>query len=93
MRHPWRRYQARLQPSTDGNERMVRSSKPLDLPPGIARAFVNDMKLFFAEEDKHRRDAIAVRQLRTLQEYQSPHEKKLRLDDVRQLFERMKYHA
>ncbi len=66
---------------------------PIDLPPDIAHAFIKNMQLFFAEDDKHRRDAIAVRQLRTLQEYQSPHGKKLRLDDVRELFKRMRYHT
>jgi hypothetical protein len=64
-----------------------------EVPSAVALDFVEDMQAYFAEEDKHRRDAIAVRQLRTLQEYQAPHEKKLRLDDVRQLFERMRYHA
>jgi hypothetical protein len=66
--------------------------KPLQLPPEVARAFMDDMEAYFAENDKHRADAIAVRQLRTLQDYQAPYEKKLRLSDVRQLFERMKSH-
>jgi hypothetical protein len=26
--------------------------KPLNLPPGVARAFVNDMKAFFAEDNR-----------------------------------------
>jgi hypothetical protein len=33
----------------------------LDLPPEVARAFVKDMSAFFAEEDKHKHDAVAVR--------------------------------
>jgi hypothetical protein len=64
-----------------------------EMPPAVAREFVEDMQAYFAEDNKSRRDAIAVRQLRTLLDYQAPHEKKLRLDDVRELFERMKYHA
>ena len=43
--------------------------KPLELPPTEARAFVKDMKAFFAEEDGHKQDAIAVRQLRALREH------------------------
>jgi hypothetical protein len=84
---------AGLPASKNGRKRMMTSSKPLDLPSGVADAFVEDMRLFFAEEDRYRRDVIAVRQLRTLQEYQAPYEKKLRLDDVRELFKRMRYHA
>ena len=43
--------------------------KPLELPPTEACAFVKDMKTFFAEEDGHKQDAIAVRQLRALREH------------------------
>ncbi len=69
-------------------ERMTR--KPLDLPPAVARAFVKDMRAFFAEEDKHKQDAIAVRQLNALREHQGPREKPLRLSDVKQMFVEMK---
>jgi hypothetical protein len=34
-----------------------------------------------------------VHQLRTLQEYQGPREKKLRLDDVKEMFRQMKDQA
>ena len=61
----------------------------LDLPRDVVRAFAEDMKTYFAEDNKHRRDAIAVRQLRALQDFQAPHEKKLRLSDVRELFEQI----
>ena len=64
--------------------------KPVELPPAVARAFIKDMKAFFAEEDGHKRDAIAVRQLRALQEHQGPREKPLRLSDVKQMFLQMK---
>jgi hypothetical protein len=46
----------------------VGPSKPFDLPPAVARTFVDDMRAFFAEEDKHKQDAIAVRQLNALKE-------------------------
>ena len=46
--------------------------KPLDLPPEVAKAFVADMKAFFAEPNAVKRDEIAGRQLRTSREYQGP---------------------
>ena len=67
--------------------------KPLELPPAIARAFVEDMKAYFAEENPIKREGIAVRQLRALREHQGPREKKLRLSDVKELFAQMKDHG
>lgn len=67
--------------------------KPLDLPPAVARAFVDDMTAFFAEEDKHKQDAIAVRQLNALKEHQPTREKPLRLSDVKAMFREMKGQA
>ena len=58
------------------------------LPPEVARAFFSDMRAHFSEKDKHRRDRIAVNQLRTLQEFQGPLEKKLQPSDMRELFDR-----
>jgi hypothetical protein len=68
-------------------------NKRLDLPPAVAKAFVRDMKAFFAEKDAIKRDLIAVHQPGTLQEYQGPREKKLRLDDVKEMFRQMKDQA
>jgi hypothetical protein len=62
----------------------------LELPPEVARAFVEDMRAFFAEDDAFKRDTIAVRQLRTLQDYRLPLRPRLRLDDVKRLFEIMR---
>ena len=67
--------------------------KPLDLPPAVARAFVDDMRAYFAEENPIKRDGIAMRQLRALGEHQGPREKKLRLSDVKALFAQMKDHT
>jgi hypothetical protein len=67
--------------------------KPLDLPPDVARAFVDDMRAYFAEENPIKREGIAVRQLRALREHQGQREKKLRLSDVKEMFEQMKNHA
>jgi hypothetical protein len=64
--------------------------KPLDLPPAVAHALVEDMRAYFAEENPIKRDGIAVRQLRALREHQGPREKKLRLSDVKAMFLEMK---
>jgi hypothetical protein len=64
--------------------------KRLDLPPAVARAFVRDMRAYFAAQPGAKRDLIAVHQLRALQEFQGPREKKLRLDDIKEMFEAMR---
>jgi hypothetical protein len=64
--------------------------KPLDLPPAVGRAFVDDMWAYFAESDSIKRDLIAVRQLQALKELQAPRDKKLRLSDVKEMFLQMK---
>jgi hypothetical protein len=62
--------------------------KPLDLPPEIARAFVKDMRAFFAAGGTGvKADGIAARQLHALKEHYSG---KLRLTDVKQMFLEMK---
>jgi hypothetical protein len=48
------------------------SRKPLGLPPTVARTFVKDMRVYFAEGDKHKQDAIAARQLNAIKEHQGP---------------------
>jgi hypothetical protein len=74
-----------------GQALMIRKS--LDLPPAVARAFVDDVRAYFAEENPIKREGIAVRQLRALREHQGPREKKLRLSDVKELFAQMKDHT
>jgi hypothetical protein len=64
--------------------------QPLDLPPGIARAFIKDMKAFFAEENRSKQDEIAARQLSALNEYRGRQENPLRLSDIKMMFEAMK---
>ena len=44
--------------------------------------FVEDMKAFFAEENRYKQDEIALRQLHALKEHQGPREKALRLSEV-----------
>jgi hypothetical protein len=65
---------------------------PLELPPEVAKDFVDDMRAFFAEPDGHERNAIAVRQLRALNEYRGPRERRLQLDDIKELFGMMRHH-
>jgi hypothetical protein len=43
--------------------------KKLDLPPDVARSFVEDMRAYFAEPNPMRRDFIAGRQLQALRPY------------------------
>jgi hypothetical protein len=64
--------------------------KEIELPPTVARAFVKDMKAFFAENDAIKRDEIAARQLRALRDYNPPRAKKLRLSDVHAMFLQMR---
>jgi hypothetical protein len=64
--------------------------KPLELPPEVARSFVKDMRAFFAEQRRIKREEIAGRQLRVLWEYQRPSEKKLRRIDVEEMFAAMR---
>jgi hypothetical protein len=51
------------------------ASKPIDLPPVVARAFIKDMRASFAENDAIKRDEIAARQLRALRDYNPPRAK------------------
>ena len=48
------------------------------------------MRAFFAEENQIKRDEVAARQLHALKEHQGPREKKLRLSDVKAMFEQIK---
>jgi hypothetical protein len=60
--------------------------RQLDLPPKVARAFIDDMRAYFAEENRNKQDEIALPQLHALKEHQGPREKPLRLSDVKQMF-------
>ena len=40
--------------------------KPIELPPAVARRFVEDMRAFHAEPNAIKRDEIAARQLHAL---------------------------
>ena len=56
--------------------------KPTEIPPAVARSFVEDMRLYHATKDSIKRDEIAARQAWLLRERLSPREKKLRVIDL-----------
>ena len=64
--------------------------KPTELPPAVARRFVGDMRAFHAEPNAIKRDEIAARQLHALR---GRHTGKLRLSDVKEMFEQMGDHT
>jgi hypothetical protein len=61
--------------------------RELDLPPDVAREFVEDMEAFFKEPNQTKQDEIAARRLRVLREHSRG---KLRLSDVKQMFLKMR---
>ena len=61
--------------------------KPIELPPTVARRFVEDMRAFHAEPNAIKRDEIAARQLHTLKQH---YRGKLRLFDVKEMFEQLR---
>jgi len=63
-----------------------------DIPPEVARAFVVDMRAFFAENNgsSHKADEIAARQAWALSQYLGPQEKPIRIQDVKQMFLRLR---
>lgn len=62
----------------------------MQLPPEIARRFVDDMEAFHAEPSAIKRDEIAARQLHALREHRKPRDAQLRLSDVKELFGRIR---
>ena len=64
--------------------------KPIELPRAIARAFLRDMRAFYAEKNPIKRDEIARRQMHALRKYQGPQEKPVRIPDIMEMFREMK---
>jgi len=60
-----------------------------DIPPRVAKAFLRDMKAYFAEKDRIKADEIAARQLHALREHHTG-KKPLRLTDVKRMFVEMR---
>jgi hypothetical protein len=65
---------------------VIKRTKPLDLPPDVAKAFADDMKAFLVEKSATRRDELAARQLRALRAHVPG---RLRLADVRVMFHQL----
>jgi hypothetical protein len=66
--------------------------KPIELPPELARRFVDAMRAFYAEPNTIRQDEIAGRQMHVLQRHQPPRAKKLRIPDLKEMFAQMRGH-
>ena len=64
-------------------------SKPIELPPKVAKAFLADLRAFHSEPDATKRDEIAARQAWLLNQHLKPSNKELRTNDVKDMFERM----
>jgi hypothetical protein len=65
-------------------------SKPIELPPQVAKSFVRDMRAFFKAKNQLEQDEkIAARQCWALQQH-LPRWTKLRLTDVKELFLQMR---
>jgi hypothetical protein len=62
----------------------------MNLLPEVARRFVADMEAFYRTRNAIKRDEIAGRQLYALREHLRPRDPRLRLSDVKELFERMR---
>ena len=65
--------------------------KPIELPPAVAKAFVRDMRKFFKAKTGFDRDEIAAATGWMLKEH-LPRGTKLRLTDVKELFQQMRNH-
>jgi len=66
------------------------SENVIKCPHGLARAFVRDMKAFFAVKNQIKADEIAIHQLVALNEYLGRREKPLRVSDVKEMFLQMR---
>ena len=66
--------------------------KSIELPPEVARRFVEDMHAFFAAKGA-KADEIASRQIHVLRQYQGQHERPIKLHHVKEMFYAMKDHA
>ena len=64
--------------------------KPIELPPAVARRFLEDMRAYFAETNLIKRDEIAIRQLVALNEYLGRRARPLRVIDVKEMFLQMR---
>ena len=64
--------------------------KQIELSPAVARRSFKDLRAFFEEKNTIKADGIAARQLQVLRRYRWPHDKKLKLTDVKEMLVQMK---
>jgi hypothetical protein len=64
--------------------------KPIELPPAVARRFVDDTRAFHAEPNPIKQREIAARQLHALKQHYTG---RPRLTDVKEMFEQMQDRA
>ena len=79
-----------LIPATTGSTKpvsMIVHGTPLEIPLPVAGSFMADMKAYHAEDNPLKRDEIAARQIRALNEHRRSRDLKMRLVDVKNLFE------
>jgi hypothetical protein len=62
----------------------------IELPPKVARAFMADLAAYYAEADEHKRNEIAARQRHILSDYLPRRAARLRVSDVRAMFDQMR---
>lgn len=62
-------------------------SKPIDLPPEIARAFMRDLRAYHRTKNGDKKTLIAARQAEELSRHTGS---LVKLAEVRELFQRMK---
>ena len=67
-------------------------SKPIELPPEVAKTFVKYMRAYHAEPSAIKRDKIAGDAAHLLKPYLPPRDRKLRPPDIYKMFEEMKDH-
>jgi hypothetical protein len=65
----------------------------IEIPPAVARRFVEDMLAYYAATNPIKRDQITARQMFVLRQYQGPREKPVRIPDVKEMFRQMMDHA
>jgi hypothetical protein len=65
-------------------------SKPIELPPEVAKAFVRDMRAFHEEKSPIKRDEIASQQIHVLRQYQGKSERPIKLHEVKEMFVQMR---
>ena len=71
----------------------IYAQQSIELPPEVAKAFVEDMRAFFAAgHNTIKADEIAARQLHALRTYQGRREKPIKLTDVKEMFLQTREH-